>query len=181
MLHSFLVSLRQSSPPHVPSQLQRQKCLATETEHVAVSSVSMTPKNCATCMEKTHWNPNTGRYWTHCLRHSNKGRDFSDMECSMQNCRNPRGDHNTAAHKRFGPGTNNYRSNPPAPRQGRPPGNRSNTGNTSRGGSKSPQKYSRNNSQNREAVRKSKEGSGTAAVPAPSVVMANTAAVREPS
>ena len=137
----------------------RQKCLRSETDNVAVSSVSAASKGCRTCTGETSWNAKNGRYYDHCFRHSNKAKDTSDMECSLQHCGNSRGDHNTAAHKRFGPGTNNYRSNTPSPTRGRQFKGKANSGNTSRGGSKSPKKYSRNNSQNREVVRQSKEGS----------------------
>merc|ERR1711978_254457 len=67
----------------------------------------------------------------------------------------------------IGSGTNYYRSNPPPPPKDRGrQDNRQNPGNTSRGGSRSPQKYSRNNSRNREVVQQSKGGSGSAAVSA---------------
>merc|ERR1711978_865049 len=63
----------------------------------------------------------------------------------------------------IGSGTNYYRSNPPPPPKDRGrQDNRQNSGNTSRGGSRSPQK----NSRNREVVQQSKGGSGSAAISA---------------
>ena len=93
---------------------QRMKCLRSEADEVAVSTVSVPRRGCKACMGRISWN------YEHCLRHRNKAMNFSNLRCSMQNCKNPQGDHTTEAHKRFGPGTNNYRSDPPPPPRGTP-------------------------------------------------------------
>ena len=92
---------------------QRQKCLRSETDDVAVSSVSTNSNGCRSCGAETIWDAKRGRLHTHCLLHSHRAKDHSNLECSFQNCTNPRGNHSTVAHKRFGPGNNNYRSSPP--------------------------------------------------------------------
>ena len=142
---------------------QRQKCLRSETDDVAVSSVSAptkikNDKGCKTCAKPTSWNGS--RYWANCMEHKDNTMDTSDMECKLAHCSNPQGDHNTAAHKIYGPRIRNYKANPPAPRGRRgSTGDRPSSKGSSRRGSKSPQKYSRNNSQNRDIVRRSKEDS----------------------
>ena len=92
---------------------QCQKCLRSESEEVAISSVSAPAKQkkiCRTCTKLCNFN------YEHCLEHKDSSMDTSDMECKLQGCANPRSDHNTAAHKAHNPRNKNYKSNPPAPR-----------------------------------------------------------------
>merc|ERR1711923_406448 len=142
---------------------QRMKCIRSDGEDIAVSNVSTPKRKCRACMYVCM------EPYEHCRNHSHNQRpQLKLLTCSLQNCKNPKGDHTTEAHKTFGPGTNYYRSSPPppSPRDRGRQEKGSNSGKTSRGGSRSPQKYSRNNSQNREVVQQSKGGSGSAAISA---------------
>ena len=132
---------------------QRMKCLRPEGEDSGVSNVSAPRGKCRACCR------GCPAQYDHCLAHkNNQERALTTLRCSLLNCKNPQGDHNTEAHKTFGPGTNYYRSSPPppSPRDRGRQGKGSNSGKTSRGGSRSPQKYSRNNSQNRDVLKQSK-------------------------
>ena len=109
---------------------QRMKCLRSDGDDLAVSNVSAPRKKCKACMA------NCPEPYEHCYTHRHNQRStLKSLRCSLQNCKNPQGDHTTDAHKTFGPGTNYYRSNPPPPNmpRGRQEG-RQNSGNSSRGG-----------------------------------------------
>jgi len=137
---------------------QRQKCLRTESDEVAISSVSAPSrspgpgnrKSCRACTKLC--SPG----FSFCYDHSDISKDFSDLKCRFPGCRNSESDHNTEAHKVFGGKSVGYKSNAPI---------RSRTSSRDRGGargnqrrgSNSPQKYSKNNAQNRDVVKKSKE------------------------
>ena len=101
---------------------QRQKCLRSETDDVAVSSVSAptragkTKKFCRTCAVKCGWDREEGKFHDHCYGHRDTKQDASTMECTLQYCNNPEGDHNTQAHKKNGADNKNYKSNPSPPK-----------------------------------------------------------------
>ena len=81
------------------------------------------------------------------------GQNFDNLKCNFAGCTNPKGDHNGDAHETFGNSNKDYTSGKKTQRQGRS----ESKGASTRKSSKSPAKYSRQNSQNREVVAKNKE------------------------
>ena len=75
---------------------QRQKCLRSETDDVAVSSVSAPTKkrkDCKTCAKPTSWSYTNKEHFDNCVGHKDNTMDTSDMECKLSGCNNPQGDH----------------------------------------------------------------------------------------
>ena len=137
---------------------QRQQCLRSETDEVAVSAVSgpsPRKKKCRTCGKACGFNRQTQEYFDYCSVHKDTSCDFSEMECDLAGCSHPKGSHNDKAHKLFGRGQKTYQSRPPRPRDGKGSSRDSSWSSPKRGRSP-PGKFSKQNSQNRDAVSKSK-------------------------
>ena len=142
---------------------QRMMSLRTKTDEATISSMATTPKQnpgCKACTKPVKQSYKGG-FFALCKEHYTNQNDDS-LKCDYTGCANPKGDHNLNAHKNFGKGDKDYTSGITKQRPSRSQSKGSPA--SSRKSSKSPAKYSRQNSQNREVVAKSKDDATISAI-----------------